>query len=126
MGDRLGKRTKSYGKSRIVRVLSMPISAHPNLAEEPLLRVEHDFVTQVWGKQKQLLFSSRPGLGPDRAMPEGFSNFGERSNGWRTFTAIAGDYALQVAQSQSLRRRMAADIALKAMLPILSIIPIGD
>lgn len=114
-----------YEIQQMTLTLSMHISAHPNLAEEPLLRVEHDFVTQAWGKQQEILFSSRPGLGPDRVMPEGFSNFGESSNGWRTFTAIAGGYVLQVAQPQSLRRRMAADIALKAMVPVLAIIPIG-
>ncbi len=114
-----------YEIQQMTLTLSMHISAHPNLADEPLLRVEHDFVTQVWGNQKQLLFSSRPGLGPDRVMPEGFSNFGESSKGWRAFTLLAGNYVLQVAQPQSLRRRMAADIALKAMLPILLIIPIG-
>lgn len=114
-----------YEIQQMTLTLSMHISAHPNLAEEPLLRVEHDFVTQVWGKQRELLFSSRPGLGPDRAMPVGFSNFGESSKGWRAFTLPAGNYVLQVAQPQSLRRRMAADIALKAMVPVLAIIPIG-
>lgn len=114
-----------YEIQQMTLTLSMHISAHPNLAEEPLLRVEHDFVTQVWGKQRQLLFSSRPGLGPDRVMSEGFSNFGEGGNGWRTFTATAGDYFLQVAQPQSLRRGMATDIALRAMVPVLAIIPIG-
>ena len=114
-----------YEIQQMTLTLSMHISAHPNLAEEPLLRVEHDFVTQIWGNQRQLLFSSRPGLGPDRVMPEGFSNFGESSKGWRAFTLLAGNYVLQVAQPQSLRRRMAADIALKVMVPVLAIIPIG-
>ena len=114
-----------YEMQQMTRILSTHISAHPNLAEEPLLRVEHDFVTQVWGKQQQLLLSSRPGFGPDRMLSEGFSNFGESSNGWRTFTLMAGNYTLQVAQPHSLRRQMATDIALKAMLPILAIIPIG-
>lgn len=114
-----------YEIQQMTLTLSMHISAHPKLTEEPLLRVEHDFVTQIWGRQHQLLLSSRPGLGPNRVMSEGFANFGESDKGWRTFTAIAGDYVLQVAQPQSLRRQMAADIALKAMLPILAIIPIG-
>ena len=114
-----------YEIQQMTLTLSMHISAHPKLTEEPLLRVEHDFVTQVWGRQHQLLLSSHPGRGPNRVMPEGFSNFGDSDKGWRTFTAIAGDYVLQVAQPQSLRRRMAADIALKAMVPVLAIIPIG-
>lgn len=114
-----------YEIRQMTLTLSAHVSAHPELADEPLLRVEHDFVTQIWSRQGKLQLSSRPGLGPDRVMPEGFGNFGERNNGWRTFTALAGDYTLQVAQPQSLRRKITADIALKAMLPVLMIIPLG-
>lgn len=114
-----------YEIQQMALTLSMHISAHPNLAEEPLLRVEHDLVTQIWGQQQRLLFSSRPGIEPDRVMPAGFSNLGKDGDGWRTFTVIAGDYAVQVAQPQSLRRRMAADIAAKVMLPGLALIPVG-
>ncbi len=114
-----------YEMQQMSWTLSMHISAHPNLSEEPLLRVEHDFVTQVWNKSNRLLVSSRPGNGPDRIMPAGFSDFGKNNDGWRTFTALAGELVLQVAQPQSLRRRMATDIAVKAMIPILAIIPIG-
>lgn len=114
-----------YEMQQMTWALSTHISAHPNLAEEPLLRVEHDFVIQVWGKQRKLLLSSRPGVGPDRMMSTGLANFGDDKNGWRTFTSMAGDYALQIAQPNVLRRRMAAKIALRAMVPILSIIPIG-
>lgn len=114
-----------YEMQQMTLTLSMHISAHPNLVEEPLLQVEHDFVTQVWGQQQQLLFSSRPGQGPDRVMPKGFSDFGERGRGWRTFTSGAGAYVLQIAQPQSLRQKMAAEIAFKAVAPVLSIIPVG-
>lgn len=114
-----------YEIHQMTLMLSMHISAHPNLAEEPLLQVERDFVTQVWGRQQQLLLSSRPGQGPDRIMPEGFSDFGERGSGWRTFTSGAGAYVLQIAQPQSLRQKMAAEIAFKAVVPVLSIIPVG-
>lgn len=114
-----------YEMQQMTWTLSMHLSAHPNLSEEPLLRIEHDFVTQVWGKRKQLLVSSRPGAGPDRIMPAGFSNFGNNNDGWRTFTSIAGEFVLQIAQPQALRRRMAANIALKVMAPILFIIPVG-
>mgnify|MGYP006266688477 CR=1 FL=1 len=114
-----------YEMQQMSWTLSMHISAHPNLSEEPLLRVEHDFVTQVWSKSNQLLMSSRPGNGPDRILPAGFSDFGKKNDGWRTYTSLAGEFVLQVAQPQSLRHRMATDIAVKAMAPILAIIPIG-
>lgn len=108
-----------------LHILASHLSAHPNLEDEPMLRAEHDFVTQVWDKERKLKHSSKPGHGPDRVMPEGFSSFGGSSVGWRTFTAIAGDYALQIAQPQALRRRTSANIALLTMLPVLAIIPLA-
>lgn len=114
-----------YEIRQMAITLSMHLSAHPSITDEPLLRVEHDFVTQVWRDEKQLLVSSSPGRGPDRLLPRGLSNFGGSNDGWRTFTVEAGEVLVQVAQPQSLRRRMATNIAAKALIPILAIVPIG-
>ncbi|MBY0271657.1 MAG: hypothetical protein K2X06_17520 [Burkholderiales bacterium] len=113
-----------YEIEQMVYALAMHIASHPELTEEPLLRVEHDFVTQVWDKNGKLLFSSRPGTGPAILLQPGFSDHGG-ANGWRTFTAVGGGYTLQAAQPQTLRRKLATNIALNAMLPIVAIVPIG-
>ena len=36
---------------QVVFALGMHLSAHPELSHEPLLKAEHDFVTQVWQAQ---------------------------------------------------------------------------
>jgi len=113
-----------YEMEQMVYALAMHIASHPELTEEPLLRIEHDFVTQVWSKGGKLLFSSKPGTGPVAVLENGFSDFGG-STGWRTFTTGGGNYVLQAAHPQTLRRKLATDIALNAMLPILAIVPIG-
>lgn len=113
-----------YEMKQMVYTLATHIASHPELADEPLLRLEHDFVTQVWNKDGKLLFSSRPDSGPKNVLSIGFSDYGGPS-GWRTFTTTAGNYILQAAQKQSLRGKLAADIALNAMLPILAIVPLG-
>ncbi len=113
-----------YEMEQMVYALAMHIASHPELTEEPLLRIEHDFVTQVWSKSGRLLFSSKPGTGPVTVLENGFSDYGG-STGWRTFTTGGGNYVLQAAHPQTLRRKLAADIALNAMLPIVAIVPIG-
>lgn len=113
-----------YEMEQMVYALAMHIASHPELTEEPLLRIEHDFVTQVWSKTGKLLFSSKPGTGPVAVLENGFSDYGG-SAGWRTFTTGGGNYVLQAAHPQTLRRKLATDIALNAMLPILAIVPIG-
>jgi len=113
-----------YEMEQMVYALAMHIASHPELTEEPLLRIEHDFVTQVWSKTGKLLFSSKPGTGPVSVLENGFSDFGG-STGWRTFTTGGGNYVLQAAHPQTLRRKLATDIALNAMLPILAIVPVG-
>lgn len=113
-----------YEMEQMVYALAMHIASHPELTEEPLLRIDHDFLTQVWSKTGKLLFSSRPGTGPATVMENGFSDYGG-STGWRTFTTGGGNYVLQAAHSQTLRRKMATEIALNAMLPIVAIVPIG-
>ena len=113
-----------YEMEQMVYALAMHIASHPELTEEPLLRIEHDFVTQVWSKTGKLLFSSKPGTGPVAVLENGFSDYGG-SAGWRTFTTGGGNYVLQAAHPQTLRRKLATEIALNAMLPIVAIVPIG-
>lgn len=113
-----------YEMEQMGYALTMHIASHPKLTEDPLLRIEHDFVTQVWSKSGKLLFSSRPGTGPVTVLDNGFSDY-EGSTGWRTFTTSGGNYVLQVAHPQTLRRKLATEIALNAMLPIVAIVPIG-
>ena len=110
---------------QMTHMLGVHITAHPELSQEPLLQVEYDSVVQIWDKGEKLLFSSLPGDGPDRLLPPGFSHFSARHGGWRTYTAGAGDYMVQVAQPSTHRRELAAGIALRAMLPVAATLPVG-
>ena len=72
-----------------------------------------------------MLFSSRAGRGPDRLLPLGFTEFSAQKEGWRTYTAAAGDYMVQIAQPSAHRRELATGIALRAMLPVAATLPVG-
>lgn len=114
-----------YEMKQMIYTLGMHLSSHPELAQEPLLQVDHDFVTQVWAADGTLLLSAHPGEGPDRLLAPGFSTADGRNGGWRTFTAQAGDYRVQIAQPLAHRRQMAAGIALNAVLPVAAIVPVS-
>ena len=105
--------------------LGMHISAHPELAQEPLLREDHDFLTQVWGPKGELLASSHGHRGPDQLLSPGFSEVAGSGERWRTYTARAGEYTLQVAQPVAYRQQKAAKIAFNAVVPVAAIVPIG-
>ena len=92
---------------------------------EPGLRVhEPDFVTQIWDRNGVLQFYSRPNFALPRPPEPGFSNINWHGQQWRVFTQSEGLRTIQVAHPLSLRREMAADLARRAVQPLLALIPI--
>jgi len=115
-----------YEMKQMVFALGAHMSLHPHVAQEPLLRVEHDFVTQVWTADGKLLVSSRHGQGPARPLQPGFTTLsGSGDTGWRVFSARSGEHVLQVAQPVAHRQQIAARIALNAVLPAAAMLPLG-
>jgi len=92
---------------------------------EPGLRVhEPDFVTQIWDRNGVLQFYSRPNFALPRPPEPGFSNINWHGQQWRVFTQSEGLRTIQVAHPLSLRQEMAADLARRAVQPLLALIPI--
>ena len=92
---------------------------------EPGLRVhEPDFVTQIWDRNGVLQFYSRPNFALPRPPEPGFSNINWHGQQWRVFTQSEGLRTIQVAHPLSLRREMAADLARRAVQPLMALIPI--
>lgn len=110
---------------QMTHALGMHISAHPELAQEPLLQEENHLLTQVWGPKGELLASSHGHRGPKQLLAPGFSEVTGSGERWRTYTARAGEYTLQVAQPVAYRQQKAAKIAFNAVVPVAAIVPIG-
>ena len=92
---------------------------------EPGLPVhEPDFVTQIWDRNGVLQFYSRPNFALPRPPEPGFSNIDWHGQQWRVFTQSEGLRTIQVAHPLSLRREMAADLARRAVQPLLALIPL--
>lgn len=96
-------------------------SASPTLAppEESL-----DFVIQIWDKTGVQLYLSRPHSTLPSLAQLGYSTVQTQEGAWRVFSIPLLDHVIQVAQPMSVRSRMAADAALRTLLPLMALIPL--
>lgn len=84
----------------------------------------YDFVIQVWTVDGLSLFQStaRAAL-PQRAVM-GFSTVKARGTTYRLFSFDTGSQVIQVAQDERVRQTMAAKLALRTVLPTLTLVPL--
>ncbi|MEP7182092.1 MAG: ATP-binding protein [Betaproteobacteria bacterium] len=80
-------------------------------------------VVQVWdGNGVQVYLSE-----PQRQLPQyaqlGFNTVDTGSGAWRVFSTLAGGQVIQVAQPMSVRRELAASMALRTILPLVAVVP---
>ncbi len=83
-----------------------------------------ELVTQIWDRDGVLVYWSRPGAGLPVPATEGYSNVTQNGREWRVYTHVAGSHALQVAHALDERREIAAQTALRTLLPLAVLIPI--
>ena len=89
------------------------------LAEE-----QFDFVVQIWGLDGHSVYVSRGHVQlPSRAVL-GFADVDVNGTRWRVYSAATRDRVIQVAQPREIRRQLAADAAIRAVLPLLAIAPL--
>jgi len=106
---------------------SLPNEAfRPELPTRPdLSDVEQgDFVLQIWDQSGVQLYFSHPSSHlPDRA-ELGYSTVVTERGPWRVYSMLAGDTVVQVAQPMNVRRGLAAGMALRAVMPLLLLLPV--
>ena len=83
-----------------------------------------DFVVQIWSVDGRTIYASRdhPNL-PSRALI-GLAEISVGGQVWRTFSTATRDRVIQVAQPVQIRKRLAADAALRSVLPLLFLAPV--
>ena len=82
-----------------------------------------EIVTQIWDRDGVLVYYSRPGTGLPVPATEGFSDVMQNGHAWRVYTHVEGRHALQVAHALDERREIAAQSALRTLLPLAALIP---
>jgi two-component system OmpR family sensor kinase len=80
-------------------------------------------VVQVWDRDGVQVYLSQPHQPLPRDQQPGFSTVRTVAGEWRVFSALAGDQIVQVAQPLSVRRELAASMALRTIVPLLAVVP---
>ncbi len=83
-----------------------------------------DFVIQVWFG-KEAVRSSHPNFDLQQGNITGYSNFHLQGKRWRAYTIVYPDRTVQVSQDDAVRRKIATDAALRALLPIAGLYPLS-
>ena len=82
-----------------------------------------EIVTQIWDRDGVLVYWSQPGAGLPVPVTEGYSDVVHDGRVWRVYTHVSGDHAVQVAHALDERRELAAQAALRTLLPLALLIP---
>lgn len=83
-----------------------------------------DFVVQIWTVDGRSIYATRPHADlPSRALL-GLAEVSVNGETWRTFSVATPDRVIQVAQPLQIRQRLAADAALRTVMPLLVLAPL--
>jgi signal transduction histidine kinase len=83
-----------------------------------------DFVIQIWTVDGRAIYASRTHTElPARAVL-GFADVAVGTKTWRAFSVATTDRVIQVAQPQQIRQRIAAEAALRSVVPLLAVAPL--
>ena len=89
-----------------------------------LADTDFDFVIQIWTVDGRAIYASRAHTElPARAVL-GFADVVAGDRTWRAFSVATEDRVIQVAQPQQIRQRIAAQAALRSVLPLLAVAPL--
>lgn len=97
----------------------------PSVAGAPMDRTAgvSEIVTQIWDRDGVLVYYSRPGTSLPVPATEGYTDVVQNGRAWRVYTHVEGRHALQVAHALDERREIAAQTALRTLLPLAALIP---
>ncbi len=82
-----------------------------------------DFVVQVWTADGRGLYASRAHAALPQRAQLGFADVTVAGQVWRSFSVAMPSRVIQVSQPLAIRRKLAADAAWAAVLPLLLIAP---
>jgi two-component system OmpR family sensor kinase len=85
---------------------------------------ESDFVIQVWYENEKVR-SSHPDFDLLKRNSTGYSNVLLHGQRWRAYTIVYPDRTVQVSQSHEVRRKIATNAALRALIPIAGLYPLS-
>jgi len=88
------------------------------------LATEFDFSIQIWGPDGTRLYFSQPNVVLPGVVRLGYDDVDTRSGRWRVFAIQARGSTIQVAQPMRIRNRLAANSALRTLIPFFLLLPV--
>ena len=88
------------------------------------LEAEDGLVVQIWDRNGLQLYFSRPASKLPQRAELGFSTVETPRGSWRVYSALEQNNVVQVAQPMSVRQELAAGMALRALVPLLLLLPV--
>jgi len=85
---------------------------------------EEGIVLQIWNRNGVLMYYSHPRAPLAPRAELGFSTEHTNRGDWRVYGAIVGDNVVQLAQPVSVRNRLAANVALRTLWPLIVLLPV--
>lgn len=86
--------------------------------------IDDEFVVQIWDRSGVQLYFSHPGSRLPPRAELGFATVVTPQGSWRVYSAIDRNNVVQVAQPMSMRRDLAAGMALRSVVPLLLLLPV--
>lgn len=83
-----------------------------------------DIVVQVWDRYGAQLYLSHRSRPLPRLRELGFADVTQDGERWRVYAVSVGSELIQVGQPLGIRQKMAADAALRLLLPVLAALPL--
>ncbi|CAB3720349.1 ATP-binding protein [Trinickia soli] len=84
---------------------------------------DEGIVIQIWSRTGSLMYYSHPRAPLAPRAELGFSTERTDRGDWRVYGAIVGDNVVQLAQPLSVRNRLAANVALRTLWPLIVLLP---
>ncbi|MBE0624705.1 MAG: two-component sensor histidine kinase [Burkholderiales bacterium] len=103
---------------------SLPNDSFGPLPPSSAIETEDGLVVQIWDRNGLELYFSRPASKLPQRAELGFSTVATAHGSWRVYSALERNNVVQVAQPMSVRRDLAAGMALRALLPLLALLPV--
>lgn len=91
---------------------------------DALANEQLDFVVQIWTLDGRSIYATRPHAElPSRALL-GLADVAVNGAVWRTYSVATPGRVIQVAQPLATRKRLAAEAALRSIVPLLVLVPL--
>ena len=105
-------------------VASLPGQSFPALDVGAGGGADEHTVIQIWDRTGTRLYFSHPSTHMPQRAELGFSTVATLQGPWRVYSAIIGSNVVQAGQPLSVRRELAAGVALRTTLPFLILFPL--